>query len=161
MAEKKLRKQDERYTVYDFDIGGLVLSVTILHPKQATSGHSHDYSEAYFFSSGQGELQLDEDKKPVHEGHFTHILSNQFHRVYNTGDTDLVLICAWKIDVREVTCKCGYKGEYPDYVFRVWMHPDRKCKDCGAYLPAKYDAGEDLYEWEDINERRFPQGLGR
>ncbi|KXB03800.1 hypothetical protein AKJ45_00495 [candidate division MSBL1 archaeon SCGC-AAA261F19] len=97
LVEGNLVKSDDRYIVVDRKIGGLVFSITILHPGKATGGHSHEKAgEVYFFAEGEGVLELDGEKRSVKSGDAIPIIPGQFHRVYNTSDTDLVFLCAFE-----------------------------------------------------------------
>lgn len=92
----RLLKSDDRYVVCDRGLGNLVLSITILHPGKQTTGHSHPVSEVYFFVEGQGEIELDKKRKMVMSKDVVPIMPNEFHRVYNTSDKDLVFICVFE-----------------------------------------------------------------
>lgn len=90
-------KQDDRYVVIDNKaLNNLVLSSTLLHPEKSTSGHMHaGQEEVYFFISGTGTMQLDEETFPVKAGDIVQIKDDAFHRVFNDGDTDLYFVCVF------------------------------------------------------------------
>jgi len=90
-------KQDERYTVKDnTDLNNLIVSSTRLKPGKSTSGHQHaGQEEVYFFISGTGEMELDDDRFGVYPGDTVLIRDGVFHRVHNTGQEDLYFICVF------------------------------------------------------------------
>ncbi|MBS3814996.1 MAG: cupin domain-containing protein [Hadesarchaea archaeon] len=97
LSDGNLVKSDDRYIVVDKEVGGIVFSITILHPGKETSGHSHEEAgEVYFFAEGKGVLELDGEKRTVRGGDAIPISPGTFHRVYNTSDTDLVFLCAFE-----------------------------------------------------------------
>lgn len=96
-SDARLVKSDDRYIVCDKPFGkNLVLSITILHAGKHTTGHSHPVSEVYFFIEGQGEIELDGKRGTVRSKDVVLIKSDEFHRVYNTSDKDLVFICVFE-----------------------------------------------------------------
>jgi quercetin dioxygenase-like cupin family protein len=85
---------DERYTVHDFDLDDLTVSLTELKKGQATRGHSHDgKAEAYFFLNPKdAEMTIGKESFSVGRGAVL-IPSGEFHRVANKSkDTDLVFV---------------------------------------------------------------------
>jgi mannose-6-phosphate isomerase-like protein (cupin superfamily) len=90
-----VRKSDAVYHIEDFECGSVVLSVTYLHHGQMTKGHSHDNVEAYYVAQGQGEMELGSSKRRMVTGDFVYIDSGVFHRVRNTGNVTLTLVCCW------------------------------------------------------------------
>jgi len=92
----RLVKSDERYIVCDLAMGNLVLSITILHPGKQTTGHSHPAHEVYFFVEGEGEIELDGKRRRVKTKDLVPMLPNEFHRVYNTSDKDLVFLSVFE-----------------------------------------------------------------
>ena len=90
-------KQDDRYTVIDNKaLNNLILSSTCLNPGKATSGHNHaGQEEVYFFHSGSGVMQLDDEKFEVKAGDVVLIKDGVFHRVENTGDVALYFVCVF------------------------------------------------------------------
>lgn len=96
-SDAKLARSDDRYIIFDKPLGeNLVLSITILHAGKHTTGHSHSVSEVYFFVEGQGEIELDGNRRVVGSKDVIPIKSDEFHRVYNTSDKDLVFICVFE-----------------------------------------------------------------
>lgn len=95
MAEIVERAKSEQYTIFDFDIGDLVLSVTSLNPTKSTNGHSHEWGEAYFILEGVGIIEIDGKPSKIVKGDFIQIHGGQFHKVFNIGSGNLNFICAW------------------------------------------------------------------
>lgn len=74
----------------------LVLSQTILHVNQNTNGHYHaGQEEVYFFMYGKGEMIVGEEKFEVQHGDIVLIPDGLFHKVFNTGESDLVFNCVF------------------------------------------------------------------
>jgi mannose-6-phosphate isomerase-like protein (cupin superfamily) len=93
----KVVKRDERYTVKDnTDLNNLIVSSTRLTPSKSTTGHSHaGQEEVYFFVSGHGEMELDQDRFVVNPGDTVLIKDGVFHKVHNTGTEELYFICVF------------------------------------------------------------------
>ncbi|MEM2889816.1 MAG: sugar phosphate nucleotidyltransferase [Candidatus Hadarchaeum sp.] len=95
--EARVVKNDERYIVCDRTIGGnLVLSITILHVGKQTTGHSHPVGEVYFFIEGEGEIEINENRRRVREKDVVTIAPGEFHRVHNISDKDLIFISVFE-----------------------------------------------------------------
>jgi len=93
----KLVKESDRYKVYDLALENLVLSMTILHEGKSTTGHSHDDTEEiYLFISGDGKMELNNENHDVVTGNIITVPRGVFHRVYNTGDSDLTFIAIFE-----------------------------------------------------------------
>ncbi len=74
----------------------LVLSQTILHVEQNTNGHSHaGQEEVYFFVYGKGSMQVGDDLYHVQAGDIMLIPDGLFHKVWNTGQSDLIFNCVF------------------------------------------------------------------
>ena len=89
-------KEDDSYIVQDnATLKNLILSSTNLNPKKETSGHNHSgQEEIYFFVSGKGEMQLDDEEFTVNSGDIVLVKENVFHKVSNTSDKEkLYFIC--------------------------------------------------------------------
>jgi NDP-sugar pyrophosphorylase family protein len=96
-SDAKLVKCDDRYVVCDKALSDrLVASITILHPGKQTTGHSHPVAEVYFFVEGEGEIELDGARYRVRGKDVVPVKPNQFHRVYNTSDKELILVAAFE-----------------------------------------------------------------
>ena len=90
-------KRDDRYVVKDNkSLKNLVVSSTNLFPGKSTSGRSHaGQEEVYQFIFGTGEMELDNERFPVNQGDIVLIQDGVFHRVHNTGNTDLYFVCVF------------------------------------------------------------------
>ena len=93
-------KDDEVYRLTDNkSLSKLVLSQTILHRGKNTRGHRHSgQEEIYFFVRGYGEMIVgDETDKPfsVSAGDIVLIPDGHFHKVFNTGEMDLIFNCVF------------------------------------------------------------------
>ncbi|MBC7219153.1 MAG: cupin domain-containing protein [Hadesarchaea archaeon] len=95
--EARVVKNDDRYIVCDRAIGGnLVLSITILHAGKQTTGHSHPVGEVYFFVEGEGEIETNGSRRRVREKDVVTIAPNEFHRVHNNRENDLIFISVFE-----------------------------------------------------------------
>lgn len=85
------------YTLRDNKtLKNLVLSQTILHVGQNTNGHYHaGQEEVYFFMYGKGSMQVGDDLYNVQGGDIILIPDGLFHKVWNTGESDLVFNCVF------------------------------------------------------------------
>ena len=85
-------RETEVYSVIDnLKLDKLVLSQIILHRGQETKGHSHDgVEEVYFFQFGQGKIKIGIETVDVQAGSIVLVPDGQFHRVINTGLSDLI-----------------------------------------------------------------------
>lgn len=93
-------KNNEVYLLKDNrDLNNLILSSTQLYPGKHTRGHRHaGQEEVYFFVAGQGEMIVGEDNDqsfPVVAGDVVLIPDGAFHRVINTGTSDLIFNCVF------------------------------------------------------------------
>jgi mannose-6-phosphate isomerase-like protein (cupin superfamily) len=93
--EGKIVKEDDRYKVIDNTIlNNLVVSSTLLHADKSTTGHKHEgQEEVYMFMKGSGKMELDDKLIEVKEGDLILIEDGVFHRVHNTGSSDLYMVC--------------------------------------------------------------------
>lgn len=74
----------------------LVLSQTVLHTGKSTRGHSHEgQEEVYFFMYGSGQMTVGPEEFSVQGGDIVLIPDGLFHRVHNTGESDLVFNCVF------------------------------------------------------------------
>jgi oxalate decarboxylase/phosphoglucose isomerase-like protein (cupin superfamily) len=74
----------------------LVLSQTVLHVNQNTNGHYHvGQEEVYFFMYGKGTMLVGSDQFDVVGGDIVLIPDGLFHKVWNTGESDLVFNCVF------------------------------------------------------------------
>ena len=94
-------KDNETYLLKDNKtLDHLVLSSTKLYREQCTRGHRHTgQEEVYFFVQGYGEMIVgEEDSAPfqVKPGDIVLIPDGAFHRVFNTGEMNLVFNCVFE-----------------------------------------------------------------
>ena len=85
-------RETEVYKVIDnLKLDKLVLSQIILHSGQETKGHFHDgVEEVYFFQFGQVRIKIGIETIDVQAGSIVLVPDGQFHRVINTGLSDLI-----------------------------------------------------------------------
>ena len=101
--DSKIVKDNETYTLLDnTELKNLVVSKTILHPGQETTGHKHEgQEEVYQFISGHGKMEV--NPKGIRGAEFfvgptdtVLIPDGYFHKVYNESETeDLVFVCVF------------------------------------------------------------------
>lgn len=92
-------RDNDTYIVEDNTfLNNLTLSKTTLHPLMETTGHSHPgLEEVYFFKSGSGRIQLDDDFIGITEGDIILIGDGVFHKVYNDSvKEDLEFVCVFQ-----------------------------------------------------------------
>jgi len=91
-------KKDDRYIVEDdTSLRDLVVSRTILHAGKSTTGHSHKgQEEVYIFQYGKGQMEIDDRVIDVEEDKIVLIKDGEFHRVHNTGKSNLIFVCVFK-----------------------------------------------------------------
>jgi len=92
----EITKMDDRYIVRDNNtLKNLVLSSTQLRPNKSTTGHNHKgQEEVYFFVSGSGIMELDDDKIEVGPGDVVLIEDGVFHRVH-AGNNGCYFVCVF------------------------------------------------------------------
>ena len=85
-------RSNEVYSVIDnLQLNKLVLSQVVLHKLQSTRGHTHEgCEEVYFFQFGQGTMVIGTEFETVTAGSIVLVPDGQFHRVINTGLSDLI-----------------------------------------------------------------------
>ena len=85
------------YTVRDNrTLNHLTLSQTILHVSQCTTSHYHEgQEEIYFFAYGRGSMVVGEQRLDVCTGSIILIPDGLFHKVWNTGESDLIFNCVF------------------------------------------------------------------
>ena len=88
-------KDNETYILKDnTSLRNLVVSSTTLHPGKSTNGHSHaGKEEVYMIMSGSGAMELDDKRINIQGGEVVLIEDGVFHRVHNTGEIDLYMVC--------------------------------------------------------------------
>ena len=86
------------YTVIDnTDLKNLVLSQTVLHLSQHTTGHYHEgQEEIYFFMYGKGRMIVGDKEFDVAGGDIVLVPDGLFHKVFNNGVSDLIFNCVFE-----------------------------------------------------------------
>ena len=114
--------------------GYLNWAISLLHPVRVngeccmTRGHFHkntDCEEYYWCASGEGLLMMMDENgydwcERVHKGSLHHINGHYAHRLINTGDEDLRIVCCWNSNAGH-----DYKRveEHP-FVHRVFVNEE-------------------------------------
>lgn len=71
----------------------LTLGYTIVYPDGKTTGHEHpDMEEVYFVLSGQGIMEIGDEKFSIQEGDAFYVEPGKFHVTYNTGILPMVVL---------------------------------------------------------------------
>jgi mannose-6-phosphate isomerase-like protein (cupin superfamily) len=71
----------------------LVSSWAFLNEKRKSAPHKHQAKEIYFFTRGEGVVQVGQKKVSVKAGDAVYIPSNTLHHAGNVGESDLEYIC--------------------------------------------------------------------
>jgi mannose-6-phosphate isomerase-like protein (cupin superfamily) len=70
------------------------LAEATIQPGQATQEHYHPKAEEiYYILKGRGRMKLESDMREVGPGDAIAIPPGQKHKIWNTGDIPLVLLC--------------------------------------------------------------------
>ena len=70
------------------------LAEAILPPGRATEEHRHPIAEEiYYILSGQGRMRIEGEERDVRQFDGVAIPPGSPHKLWNTGDRDLVLLC--------------------------------------------------------------------
>ena len=96
--DSKIVKDNDTYRLIDnTSLNNLVVSKTILHPGQETTGHKHPgQEEVYQFVSGHGMMRVGDEKFEVGPNDVVLIPDGDFHKVWNESDTeDLIFVCVF------------------------------------------------------------------
>lgn len=88
------RVSNDVYKIFDLDFGDGVFSVTTLHPGQHTKGHSHPYSEVYYFLADALAI-LGSEYHYVSKNDVLLVNPSVFHQVHNLGGGDINFLCMW------------------------------------------------------------------
>lgn len=95
--EGEVIKDNETYVLRDNKfLKNLVVSSTELKAGMSTRGHSHaDQEEVYYFVSGSGRMELDDQLLDVKENDVVLIPDGAFHRVHNPTNKPLYFVCVF------------------------------------------------------------------
>ena len=75
--------------------GRMSLAMETLQPGQHTDPHWHSHlEEIYYILTGQGRMEIGDEAREVQAGDAILIPINCLHCLHNSGDDDLVLLCA-------------------------------------------------------------------
>jgi mannose-6-phosphate isomerase-like protein (cupin superfamily) len=91
-------KDNDVYVLKDnTELKNLIVSSTDLKPGKSTRGHAHPgQEEVYYFVSGTGQMELDEEKFNVQGGDVVLIPDGAFHRVHNSSRANsLYFVCVF------------------------------------------------------------------
>ena len=72
--------------------GASSLGYSVFTPGTELTPVKHETEEFAYVVSGSGELRLDGEAVPFHEGDGLHIPAGLWHAVANTGDSDVVMV---------------------------------------------------------------------
>lgn len=91
-------RDNDTYKVTDnTDLEHLVVSQTILYPGKETLGHSHEgLEEVYFFTSGMGEMMVDDESISVNANSIVLIPAGAFHKVINRNSRPLIFTAVFE-----------------------------------------------------------------
>ncbi|MBA7475663.1 Bifunctional protein HldE [subsurface metagenome] len=92
----KLRREDDRYEIYDLELRDFTLSTTSLKQGKATMGNRHKHEEAYCFIKGYGKIALDGVFQQVTAGDIIIVPSDTHHQVFNEECLELYFLCVFK-----------------------------------------------------------------
>lgn len=96
-AKAQLRHQGTVYSVVMFapeETGSdLVSSWAFLKKMMKSAPHKHSAKEIYFFTKGEGFVQIGQKKASVKAGDAVYIPSNTLHHAENDGEDELEYIC--------------------------------------------------------------------
>lgn len=93
-SKGRLVADDKRYTIHDYQLDDLTVSLTELKKGQGTRGHAHGFNaEVYVFpEGGDAEMEVGGERFEVGRGAIL-IPSGEFHRVVNKSKTsDLLFV---------------------------------------------------------------------
>lgn len=69
--------------------------IFVVAPNQSTAGHEHKSEEIWLVQSGYGEVEINGERKQINDSAPVKIPSNQFHKVFNIGSEELVILSFW------------------------------------------------------------------
>jgi quercetin dioxygenase-like cupin family protein len=69
-----------------------VMGHTTIFPGGEVPGHAHSQEEIYFIVSGQGIMEIDQERTDVGPGNYIAIRPEQWHSLSNNSDKELVML---------------------------------------------------------------------
>ncbi len=85
----------DTYFLVDPDKGpskSLKMGCTVIYPTGTTTGHTHDEEEVYFVISGEGIMQVGDDKFQIKPGDGLYVPPGVFHTTFQTGNLPLTVL---------------------------------------------------------------------
>ena len=68
------------------------LGYSVFTPGTELTAVKHETEEVAYVVAESGELRLDDEAVPFHEGDAVHIPAGTWHAVVNSGDTDVIMV---------------------------------------------------------------------
>lgn len=90
-----LMVDNERYSIYEQQVGEVVNSITVLKPHQCTRGHQHRHWESYTFAEDGLTIYLNGMGKDVTSPQTLEIPPKVHHVVRNNTDQPIAFLCQW------------------------------------------------------------------
>ncbi len=85
----------DTYWLVDPETGpskNLKMGYTVIYPTGTTTGHTHDDEEVYFVISGEGIMQVGEEKYEIKPGDALYVPPGVFHTTYQKGNMPLTVV---------------------------------------------------------------------
>lgn len=85
----------DTYILFDNDKGpsrSVKMGYTVIYPTGTTTGHAHDEEEVYFVISGEGIMQVGDDKFEIKPGDALYVPPGLFHTTYQRGNVPLTVV---------------------------------------------------------------------
>lgn len=70
----------------------LKMGYTVIYPTGTTTGHTHDEEEVYFVISGEGVMQVGEDKFDIKPGDALYVPPGEYHTTFQKGNIPLTVV---------------------------------------------------------------------
>ena len=91
-----IRQDSEVYRILDCKLDDFTVSVTTLHSKQSTKGHTHSQEEFYVILKGKPTLEIGSLSSVMNEYEVAVIPKDIFHKVINESNSDISFLCIFK-----------------------------------------------------------------
>ncbi|MCR4401522.1 MAG: dimethylsulfonioproprionate lyase family protein [Firmicutes bacterium] len=85
----------DTYILFDNDKGpsrNVKMGYTVIYPTGTTTGHTHDDEEVYFVISGEGIMQVGDEKFDIKPGDALYVPPGLFHTTYQKGNIPLTVV---------------------------------------------------------------------